>query len=138
MEPSLYKAYQQAVYTVNNGKCKIQIKVGVNSIQLDELLITNNAQSAIFITGFNPKSQILSKQENLTNNLSLKGDIALYGLSYLEGDSTDESGSWPKEECFFVFDMNLARAQKLAQKFNQNAFLSVLIKQPVQLVRTLE
>ncbi len=137
MEPSLYKAYQQAVYVVVYKGLEKQIKVAVHSIWLDELLTEFDVKNAVFITAFNPKSIILSDEENRINNLSLKNQIKQSGYQYLNGYSTNQTRSWPKEEFFLVFDVNLEKAQELTKLFNQNAYLSLSFKQPVQLVSVL-
>jgi len=134
MEPSLYKAYQQATYIVINEGRQKQVEVDVYSIALDELLIEYQAQNAIFITAYNPRSVISSDAENQLRNSKLKSHLVQKGFRTLNGYSTDKAGSWPKEESFLVFELSQNRARELARAFEQNAYLNISLKRPVQLV----
>lgn len=130
----LIKAYQQAKYVIYDSDNEFYVKVGIHYPYLDDLLARHNAACAALITAFNPRSQRLEVAENLQRNKDLRHNIGLENYTFLEAYSTDEKEEWPKEESFFIFNIERSKADYLAKKFIQNAYLWVEIGQPVTLL----
>jgi len=80
-----------------------------------------NQHSFIIITAWNPRSAILSIEENRTKNQLLLTD--LQGYEWTLGIVGDESFTWCEES--YAVALELEQAINLARKFEQNAIYRV-------------
>lgn len=80
-----------------------------------------NQHSFIIITAWNPRSAILSIEENKTKNQLLLEDLQEH--EWTQGIVGDESFTWCEESYAVV--MELEQAINLARKFEQNAIYRV-------------
>jgi len=123
MKSALLKAYEMALYKVLIDKKLIVLKVGDSSSDLESIFQKKGRSTGIFLTAFNPGSDCLPYQENIERNQRLKKLVEEKGFHYLEGYSTDQKENWPKEESLLILGIPRAEADRLAKKFQQNAYL---------------
>ncbi len=132
MQEKLADAYKNAVYSVTFRSQQYRFQVGQVPSALDPVL--KELQSAVFITAFNPESQLCNLALNHKNNRRLCTELTKEGYVFLSGTGGDKLQNWPDEESYLVFDMEQVRADRLAKKYGQNAYLWVEKAQPVRLI----
>lgn len=99
------------------------LNIDRTSPELARCFKLNRANSAMFITAWNPLGETIPAPENHAAQQKLLAEIKSRGLRYLEGKGCDPSGLWPGEPSFLVFGMSLEAAKKLATQFLQNGFV---------------
>lgn len=119
MDENLMKAYLETDYVVFYKDSKIIIKIDQNNGFLDQLLNDNNATSCIFITAYNPQSELFSAEKNQKNQDLLIKDLSNYKFFYGEGCSVDNT--WLPEKSLLVLDISIDETKKLMRKYNQKA-----------------
>lgn len=133
MEDRFKSAYREAVYQFSYQGVDYHIEVAKKNKRIDQLLDSLGADSATFITAYNPQSLVLSKAENSLNQKRLVERVEQMGLNYMLGFSTDRCSSWPKEASLFITDLDFDRAVQLAAEFDQKGFLYIQSEQTVRL-----
>ena len=133
MNKTLLQSYQNAIYVVDVNGEKHEFRVGNLHTSLDKLLSSEKVSQAIFITAFNPASIHYPIDINLKNNKRLREDLVKLGYSFFHGYGGDEENMWPKEGSLLVLNVDLDTADKLAIKYQQNAYLWIEIDCPVKL-----
>jgi len=129
----LLQAYKNALYVARLPHAVVELRVGETCPLLIEWLAGQGLHTAAFLTAFNPRSEICSLQENETAHARLLADIASMGLVMCDGYGAGEGGDWPREISVLVLGISREQAQRLAEKFAQNAFLFVQQGGEVQL-----
>lgn len=119
----LERAYREALYIVHAKDKNIHLKVGDSSSEMVELMRLHDVKSAALITAFNPRSVLVSAQENVRNHNVLVADINALGLESLSGEGGDVSNAWPSEPSVLALGISLQDAELLADRYRQNAFL---------------
>lgn len=95
-----------------------------------------NLESWAFITAWNPSPEILKLEENKNRNQNLEEDINSLGLRYCHAIGISEDEKW-SEESFFIENITLDRANELAAKYEQLAFVYGTKSEKAQLVYTI-
>lgn len=131
---SLTQIYTSAVYAVFDGKREIRFCVGENSAEINGLLEKHEAEKFAFLTAHNPRSKVLSHEENDLRQLQLKRILEAGNLSFLEGYGTNESESWGREDSLFILDVSEETALELAAQFEQHAILYATKNEKCRLV----
>ena len=129
----LINAYNQTHYKVNIFKKPIL--VGQVSGELEAFLAAHDHTCWAYITAFNPRSVLLSAEENENRNGLLRERLGQYTI--LDGIGIDSEEKWPGENSFLVFDIQRVDAILLAKQFEQNAIVFGLVGKPAELVITL-
>jgi hypothetical protein len=75
-----------------------------------------------FLTAWNPLPEILSEAENKRRNLELEEDFKALDLIYHQGIGISEDGNW-QEDSFFIENCSEEKANELAEKYGQLAFV---------------
>lgn len=119
----LERAYREALYVVHAGEKSIPLKVGNSSSEMADLMNLHGVNNAALITAFNPRSVLVSVQENVRNHNALVADINALGLESLSGEGGDVSNAWPSEPSVLALGISLGDAELLADRYRQNAFL---------------
>jgi hypothetical protein len=122
INPSLVRAYREAKFVVEYTS-PITLLVGQSNSSLRALLKEHNVSTAAFITAFNPYSNVLSDQENISAQNSLIKDIKALGLQKINGFGQDIAEQWPKEVSVLILGITESQAEVLADKYSQNAFI---------------
>ena len=132
-QENLTEIYSKALYFIPSFK--INLKVGSNHPDLDELLTQNKAKSAALITAFNPYSQILPKEENDQRNEELKSKIIEKWncIDYISNE--DSTNNW-KELGFLVINIKIDEVLSLAGSYGQHAILYYEKNKVVELIFT--
>ena len=108
------------------------IRINNSNPIIDNYLDFINKDSFAFITAWNPQSKPLKLEENTLLNKSLKIDLSEYQI--LEGEGKGEDGSWPAEASYFVPGISKEYAIKLANKYDQKAFVFGERNKPSELI----
>lgn len=119
---NLEEAYRNTHYTSVLG---ITLLIGSESPELDAILSSSDLESAIFITAWNPFSELKSDCENRKLNDELRTDLLklLPENRVISGFGEDPSGEWPGEDSFLALGISLEEGIRLARKYQQNAFV---------------
>ncbi len=132
---NLEKAYLETTYAVfiDDHQYDIQIDKTLPSV-INELL--SNKKSAVILTAWNPRSKVLSIEENKQRNNKLYSKLKAdkYIIYHAEGHSVD--ASWQAEESFLVVGMAKEKAEQLAAEFEQYAYVWCEYDKPASLIFT--
>ncbi len=111
----------------------IVLKIG----EIPKQLVQNFPQikTWAFITAWNPLPDILTKTENDIRNNQLRFQLKVEGFKYYPGVGVSKNEDW-SEESFFVENIELQKANEIASKFGQLAFLYGDIVKGNQLIFT--
>lgn len=118
----LLQAYNETEYHVHD-ETPFTLTIGQTCLSLLHIYAKTNAQSAAFITAYNPFSEQLPPAKNKALNDALEAELKKRSLKFMHGTGQHPSGDWPGEPSFLVFDLDLAAATSLAKRYQQNAFL---------------
>ncbi|AEE53977.1 DUF3293 domain-containing protein [Haliscomenobacter hydrossis] len=122
IDERLLQAYLSSTYRVYQGtdECT-DIFIGRKHPVLDQYLLEMGLQNWVFITAWNPRSQILSIEENITKQTRLLAEVHNTGLSYFPGEGIGTDEEWPPEQSLWVPGVSLAVAVDWGKRFEQNA-----------------
>ena len=123
ISPALVRAYRNAHYFVHHGEEVYLLKVGEVNHALSDLLNTYGAQSAAFLTAYNPYSQLRSHTENQAAQAKLLAELAQAGIETIDGLGTDPHDDWDAEPSVLALGLTRSHAEQLADQYGQNAFL---------------
>jgi len=97
----------------------------------------NHLESWAFLTAWNPLPVILSEAENKRRNLELEDDIKALDLKYNLGVGISQDENW-KEDSFFIENCTEEKANELAVKYGQLAYVWGNINKEASLIYTLK
>ena len=115
----LYEAYRTAEYYIEDDP-PIRFEIGQPHQGLALLLMSFDVQQAVWITAYNPGSQLQSEDGNLTNQMQLLERIEAMRLNYFVGHSCDKAGEW-FEPGYLVLGMGEEIGVDLGRDFGQHA-----------------
>lgn len=115
MDLEHHQAFLNTTYRVLQNP-SIDIKINHVATKFSKL------ENWAFITAWNPLPDILSLDENQSQNQQLEEDIKQLGLKYTLGLGISEDEKW-SEESFFIENISLVNANELASKYGQLAFV---------------
>ena len=99
----------------------------------------NNQVSTIkewaFITAWNPLPEILSLEENLERNNALLTELTAMSYVCHLGKGVSSDGQW-QEESFFIENIDIETAFKIAKKYGQLAFIYGCLNKEIELIYT--
>ena len=121
IDKHLLEAYQNTSYLVFDPP--FCIRIGQYHPPLDECLTKHQVKSWIYITAFNPQSQMQSTEVNEGAQAKLEQRLSQLGLLFFSGHSTADAKDWPPEPSFLVLGATKEIGVKLADEFGQLAFL---------------
>jgi hypothetical protein len=121
IDQQLQEAYLATIYEVKH--LGLQLRIGEENWNLEELLIDNNAFSWAFISAWNPFSQLLSPKENNILHLKLIELAKNKCWIYTEGLGVPQNKGWEAEKSLFILDIPKSEAVILGKTFNQNAIV---------------
>lgn len=119
LAPELLSAYLETDYFVSDDP-PLLLRIGDENDDAKILLASFAVDSAAFITAWNPRSNVLSEDENDARQAELLGEIEARRLNYLVGYG--ERKDW-LEFSYLVLGINRDSARELAEQFEQNAFV---------------
>lgn len=122
-KPELEKHYLQTTYSVFIEEDKCDIRIGEPVPSNIQQLLNNENKTAAILTAWNPASQPLSSQENISRNELLKHEILKTNYLVFKARGEGDSSQWAAEEGYFILGITKDEIDKLAVKFGQNAYV---------------
>lgn len=110
----IHQAFLSTTYKVLNPVIDIKINSKITAL--------NHLNSWAFITAWNPLPEVLPLEANKDRSHQLAQDIKNLGLQYSHGIGVSEDEEW-SEESFFIENITLEKANELAVKYGQLAFV---------------
>ena len=121
MNQLLQYAYLNTDYHVDAPGAAFKLNVGCYSPELDQLHQKFGVSTSLYITAWNPFSELLTDEDNDAKQQALVSDITDLGLDIMNGRGIAQSGDWPPEESIIVLGCDESTAITLSQKYQQNA-----------------
>ena len=121
MNQLLQYAYLNTDYHVDAPGAAFKLNVGCYSPELDQLHQKLGVSTSLYITAWNPFSELLTDEDNDAKQQALVSDITDLGLDMMTGRGIAQSGDWPPEESIIVLGCDESTAITLSQKYQQNA-----------------
>lgn len=113
------QAYRSTSYSVS----EITIRIGQQNPALDFLLFCNQKTEWVYLTAWNPGGEIGDREGNQRENMALLHQLKQNDWIILPGWGIGDDRSWPPEASFLILGCSLESGNKLAEQFDQNAFL---------------
>ena len=113
-------AYQSTTYVVDHPAGDFAIRLGDSCAPLDALLRLHGVSTWAYITACNPRSQLLSSEENAARHAQLLAHACALGLKVLSGRGKADRGDWV-EESLLILGLDENAAVTLGVAFEQNA-----------------
>jgi hypothetical protein len=130
---TLHSAYLNTHYRI--PALHLIVRANSRNPKLDAHMIQHACRSCTIITACNPKSKLLSKEANQIRNEHLLRDIELLKLPFeLSKAEAIEINSWPVEDGFCIFDIDVSTVVRLARKYEQNAVLYMKLQESSRLL----
>jgi hypothetical protein len=127
-------AYRAAVYRIF-GEPDIDMRIGLVNRDAAALLKRHHAESAVFVTAFNPFGVVLEAPQNQTRQQALRRHIESMNLRALSGVGFDPAETNPHSEAsLLVLDSTPILVDALLRDFEQNAVVIVDARGLPQLV----
>lgn len=124
MDKKLVEAYQKTCYRVEIDGLAFELFIGQPNLQFSAYCQQNQVQQWAIITAYNPFSNSTSERLNQQANLGLSKELQALGYEYYRGDGIPlNDSSWSIERGFWIRNIELASATKLAEKYHQNAIV---------------
>jgi len=120
----LIAAYRAAHYRVLTEP-PLLLRIDRTDAALAALLQAYGTDRAIVLTASNPASQALPADDNRRRHAALLAELAQHPYPTLPARNEAPDGSWPVEESVLVLDAAQALGIELAQRFGQNAFVTI-------------
>ena len=133
LSPGLIAAYRGTLYRVHSTPT-LDKRIGHRCLATERLMHRHRVRTAAVLTAENPGSR---RQPDLVNRIRARRlDAALkhLGFKWLPTSAIDLNGLWPSEVGRFILGPSLADIARLARRFDQNAFIWVMIGRPTGLI----
>lgn len=131
----LEKLYLDTTYSVFINKQQYDIKIG-EPVPLDINKLLDKEKSAVVLTAWNPKSQLMSLQQNKKRNVELKKTLQKNNFTVLNALGHGNDLLWPAEESFFIAGIKKQEVENLAIDYGQYAYVWLEAEKPASLVLT--
>lgn len=123
VDPATVRAYSQTHYRATEPGRECVLRVGERNETLLQLQMEHGVNCSAFITACNPYSQMLTDEANRQRQAELASTVNTMGLTGYVGEGRHPDGTWPAEPSFLVLGIDLAGAQALGRRFEQNAVI---------------
>ena len=123
-ERQLAAQFEQAYRNTDYITRVATLRIAERCPSMDALLRADGLETAVFLTAWNPRSQTLSKRENRRRNARMLE--RLHELDHhrvFTGEGRGRAGRWTPERSFLVLGMSRRDAKRLAEEFEQNAYV---------------
>lgn len=134
IDPDLERAYRATSYWVDEDAGRFTIRCDEPCPALDRLLADAGATNWAFLTAWNPRSTLLTPEENLARQWRLEDAVGRGGWTWHRGAGVADRGGWPAEPSLLVLGITLAEAKALGRAFGQHAILAGARGGPARLV----
>jgi len=126
LDETLIAAYRATDYVLFVGDGgDVTLNIGRHNPDFDRVLEKRNAETAVVVTAYNPRSVVLSDAENQARHADLTARLDARGCDYALGEGRDPTGHWQAELECVVFGISEQAGLDLARAFDQNAIVWV-------------
>jgi hypothetical protein len=119
---SLISAYRATRYRVFTSP-DFELAVGQRSSALAGLCRAHAANSAAFLTAWNPEGNLQSEPRNREAFARLRARVASHGVTVIAGFGEDPDGAWAGEESLLALGLSREAACDIGAEFRQNAIV---------------
>lgn len=130
----LEAAYLRTTYRAHLPDGVANIRVGQISAALDRWLSGLSNPCWAFVTASNPRSRVLSDEENIARHCELLRFARAHGWKTLEGEGVADQPGWRAERSLLIAGIEQNEAFGLARHFDQLAIVTGRRGAPAQLV----
>lgn len=116
------QAYRETEYRVY-GDTPACLRVDSQCPELAAIHQAYQTDCSLFITAFNPFSEIFDEAVNVARQLDLANELKQRSLIFIDGIGQHSSNQWPGEPSFLVLGLKLEAAKTLGVKYGQNAII---------------
>ena len=118
----LIAAYRGTNYCTGRGASEFSLNIGAFSEHLSHLYAKTCSNSAVFITAYNPFSQIQPKMLNESAHKALLTDLSGRSSYLIEGMGHDTNSYW-NEASVLALSISLQLSSQIGTKYDQNAIV---------------
>ncbi|MEM9884684.1 MAG: DUF3293 domain-containing protein [Bacteroidota bacterium] len=119
----LEKAYSDTTYTLHVEQKVFRIYIGKITEEFEVWLRANDISSWTMMTAANPYSKPLSGKENKQLNAAFQQELEALQLQIFYSEGIPQQEDWAVEKGFFIANISLQKAKKLAENVQQNAIV---------------
>ena len=121
---ALTTAYTATTYRVRTPSGALDLRVGLKSAGLAELLRAAGKNRFALISAANPGSHPLPVAENRQRHERLLALLVANSLTWFESENIADLNEWPDEPSVLILGCSLQDAQRIGRDFEQNAVLA--------------
>lgn len=85
-------------------------------------VLPGHLDTICFITAWNPRSELLSEEENAKRNAELERNLVQLNMKYHPAVWVDPFEKWPSEPSFCIYDATFNEVHSIAQNYQQGTF----------------
>ena len=121
----LVAAYRRTEFRVADRGWSFVLRHDEHSKVLEECHRAFGVTCSAYITAWNPRSEVMSREQNEAAQARLEAEVQAAGLECLRGIGVDPSGPWPGEPSVLVLGISTDDAMRLGREYGQNAIVLV-------------
>lgn len=124
IDPALLAIYKNSDYRLQDAACApFVMHIDEPCQPLRDLMRFECAETACFISAYNPRSESRTEEQNVLAQERLRLDVMRRGLRVFEGVGEDPGGECAGEPCLLVLGVSRAETEALGRHYGQNALL---------------
>lgn len=123
LDPKLLDAYRRTDYFIDIGSRLLCFRIDEHCPALDSLLRKYSCNTAALISADNPRSELLTEQQNQQRRQQFDAELKQRQLKCFEGFNRAQRGDWPDEQTRLVLGIDQQGAETLAHQLEQHGFL---------------
>ena len=127
------RAELEAAYLVTDYRVE-DFPTGPFTIRINESSDALAGLDWAFITACNPRSVLLSDEENARRMADLETAVRQGGWRYFHGQGVGKDHKWPPEPSLLIVGIKEPESVELAKAFGQNAIVAGRPGEPARLV----
>jgi hypothetical protein len=120
---ALMDAYRRTEFRVADRGWSFVLRHDEHSKVLEECHRAFGVTCSAYITAWNPRSEVMSREQNEAAQARLEAEVQAAGLEFLRGIGVDPSGPWPGEPSVLVLGLSTDDAMRLGREYEQNAIV---------------
>jgi hypothetical protein len=119
----LTDCYKATTFRVEGPDGIIDIRIGEKHPRIDALLALHTVKDWAYITAWNPRSQVMSTEQNVAAQAQLIDVVRARGFEFYEGDGIPDDPTWAAERSIWTAGISRQAAGELGTRFGQNAIV---------------
>lgn len=121
--PELIAAYEATHYVVEAPDGPFTLIIGEAQPRLQAIYRAHDAQSAAFLTAWNPFSERATASDNRAWQAELEQRAEALAIDQIRSRGIGSSDDWEPEDSTLIIGISLSDATALGRAFRQNAFV---------------